>query len=218
METRAHPTPGAALLLRLAFGAALGLAFVVASLIFGSSSARADDAPEPGLVQGLVDTVLPADSTLGSVVNTVTAKPVAVVDRVVEKPVAVVKTVVQAVVVDTVVEPVLEPETTAPVTVAAVAEAPAAAIPATESIEPVEAASAPAPAEDHATPAEAPAAPGDSTLSPSPALGAGANGGGVVGDLGDFGVRGPVASRIAFSPQGFSPPGAPTFASDVTPD
>ncbi|TBN57963.1 hypothetical protein EYE40_11445 [Glaciihabitans arcticus] len=220
METRAHATPGAALLLRLALGAALGLVFLLASLIFGSSSARADDAAEPGLVQGVLDTVLPADSSLGSAVNAVTEKPVAVVDRVVAKPVAVVERIVEKVVVKTVV-PVVEPavEPVLDAAPAVVSSKPVAVEPAAvAAVVPVEAPAGAAPADDHATPAEAPAAPGDSTLTPGPALGSSGGAGGVVGDLGGFGVLGPVASSTQFSPAGFSPPGAPTFASDTTPD
>ena len=220
METRALPTPGAALLLRLALGAALGIVFLLASLIFGSSSARADDAPESGLVQGVLDAVLPADSTLGAVVDTVTGKPVAVVDRVVAKPVAVVDRVVEKVVVAAVVpavEPVAEPVLVA--APAAVSPEPVAVEPAVvAAVVPAEPPAAAAPADDRAAPAETPAGPGDSTLTPGPSLGTSANGGGVVGDLGGFGIRGPVASSTEFGPAGFSPPGAPTFASDVTPD
>ena len=77
---------------------------------------------------------------------------------------------------------------------------------------------APAVAEDHAAPTEEPVAPRESTMTPGPALTSGASAGGAAAELESFGVRGPAASSVEFSPQGFSPPGAPTFDSDTTPD
>ena len=220
METRAHSTPGAALLLRLALGAALGLVFLLASLIFGSSSARADEAPaaEPGLLTSLVERV--ETSLVSSLVERVETS---LVERV-ETTVPVVPRLVS-----TVVTPLVSQLTTPVLD----APAPPLAIPPVEPVgtEPAllesiaspsstdaTATAQPAPAEDHSAPVQPPVAPYQSTLSPGPSLGSGASGSGAVADLGSFGVRGPEASSIAFSPEGFSPPGAPTFASDATPD